>query len=266
MSLPQQWNKSFCNRRMFWIVLFKEENCDIVLTRALGENRLEKDCRVDFAIHTYQHIPSALIYLLVVAFLLLESSGIPIINTTMLLFTGAMAAQGRLDFGLLLFAALVGSTLGACCAYSLGLRYGEKLLLRLARFLHINEQKMLLAKRWFQRAGGRMIFFSRFLPYIRPFACFPAGIYNMPFLRFLLVAVSGSLIWCTTMLTVGWELGPRWKLARYLVQTYTLPTLCGLLLLLVIYLLARRALNNYLQRRLSGGEKSRAHDRDLLEI
>lgn len=251
---------------MLWIVLFKEENCDRESTRALSENCLEKDRRVDFAIHTYQHIPSALIYLLVVAFLLLESTGIPIINTTMLLFTGAMAAQGRLDFGLLLFAALVGSTLGACCAYSLGLRYGEKLLLRLARFLHIDEQKMLLAERWFQRAGGRMIFLSRVLPYIRPFACFPAGIYNMPFLRFLLVAASGSLIWCATMLTVGWELGPRWKLALYLVQTYTLPTLCALLLLLVIYLLARRVLNNYLQKRLSDEAEACAQDRDLLGV
>lgn len=220
---------------------------------------------MDFAIHAYQHIPSALIYLLVAALLLLESSGIPVINTTVLLFTGAMAAQGRLDLGLLMFAALIGSTLGACCAYGLGRRFGEKLLLRLARLLHIDEQKMVLAERWFQRSGGRMIFFSRILPYIRPFACFPAGISGMPFLRFLLAAASGSAIWCVTFLIVGWELGPRWKQALYLVQTYTLPTLGALLILLVAYIFARRALNNYLKKRLGTDKKASMRDRDMLE-
>ena len=219
-----------------------------------------------FAIHVYQHVPPSLVYVLVAALLLLESTGIPVINTTLLLFTGAMAAQGRLDLGLLMFAALVGSTLGACCAYGLGRRYGEKLLVRLARFLRIDVQKVLLAERWFQRAGGRMIFLSRILPYIRPFACFPAGIYSMPFLRFLAAAISGSLIWCVAMLTVGWELGPRWKLALHLVQTYTLPTLCALLLLLVIYFFARRAVNAYVRRRLSAGAEKAENKRDLLEV
>lgn len=220
---------------------------------------------MDFAIHVYQHIPSSLIYLLVATLLLLESSGIPVINTTVLLFTGAMAAQGRLDLGLLIFAALVGSTLGACCAYALGRRYGEKLWLRLARLLRIDERKMVLAERWFQRAGGRMIFFSRILPYIRPFACFPAGIAGMSFLRFLLAAASGSAVWCVAFLVVGWELGPRWKLALHLVQSYTLPTLGALLLLLVIYLFARRALNNYLKKRLGVGAETPVRDHDLLE-
>jgi membrane protein DedA with SNARE-associated domain len=210
---------------------------------------------VGFAIYVYQHTAPSLIYLLVAALLLLESTGIPIVNTTVLLFTGAMAAQGHLDLGLLLFAALVGSILGACCAYGLGRRYGEKLLLRLARLLRIDERKVLFAERWFQRAGGRMIFFSRIIPYIRPFACFPAGIYNMPFLRFLAAAGSGSLIWCVTFLTIGWELGPHWKLALHLMQKYTLPALCVLLLLLVIYFFARHTLNTYVQRRLRAGDE-----------
>lgn len=217
-------------------------------------------------IHLYQHTPSSLIYLLVAGFLLLESTGVPVINTTLLLFTGAMAAQGRLDLALLLPAALVGSSLGACCAYALGRRYGEKLLLRLLRLLRIDEQKVLLARRWFLRAGGRMIFLSRLLPYVRPFACFPAGIYRMPFWRFFRAAVSGSAIWCTIFLFIGWELGPRWKLALRLVQTYTLPALGVLLGLLIVYIFARRALNHYLRKQLDVGDEVSLEDRDMLEV
>lgn len=224
---------------------------------------------MDFVTHTYhiyQHVSSPLIYLLVAVMLCLESTGIPLINTTALLFTGAMAAQGKLDLGLLMVVALLGSTLGGCCAYGLGRCYGEKFLFRLAHLLRIKEEKMILAQRWFQRAGGRMIFLSRILPYIRPFACFPAGIAAMPFLRFLLAAASGSLIWCVTMLIVGWELGPRWKLAFFLVQTYTLPTLGMLLLLLAAYFFIRRALNGYLKKRLSVEVEEPASEHDLLGV
>lgn len=216
--------------------------------------------------HVYQQIPPALIYFVVAGLLLLESTGVPVINTTALLFTGALAAQGKLELSLLIVAALAGSILGACCAYGLGRRYGEKLLLRLARLLHIDEQKMLLAERWFYRAGGKMIFLSRILPYIRPFACFPAGITAMPFLRFLLAAGSGSAIWCVTFLLLGWSLGPRWKLAMHLVQMYTLPTLGTLLLLLVLYLFVRRSFNSYVKKRLSFDEEEDPKKRDLLEV
>lgn len=221
---------------------------------------------MDFVTHTYQHIPSSLIYLLLAVLLCLESAGIPLINTTALLLTGAMAAQGKLDLPLLMFVALLGSTTGACCAYGLGRRYGEKPLFRLARLLQIKEEKMVLAQRWFQRAGGRMIFLSRMLPYIRPFACFPAGIAAMSFVRFLLAAASGSLIWCVTMLIVGWELGPRWEQALSLVQTYTLPALGVLVLLLGIYFCARRALNKYLERQLQVESEEPVRESDLLEV
>ena len=218
------------------------------------------------ALHLYHHIPPALIYLRVAALLSLESTGIPVINTTMLLFTGAMASEGHLDLALLICAALLGSTLGACCAYRLGRRYGERLLLRLARLLHIDERKVLFAERWFQRAGGRMIFLSRILPYIRPFACFPAGIYVMPFWRFLAAVASGSLIWCVTILTIGWVLGPRWKLALHLFQAYTLPTVGALLVLLIVILCVKRIINTYLQRQLSRRLEEVSQERDLLGV
>lgn len=221
---------------------------------------------MDFIIHAYQNIPSLLIYLLVTTFLLLESSGIPVINTTLLLFTGALAARGRLNLELLMFLSIAGSTLGACLAYGLGWRYGEKLLFRMARLLRVDEQKMFMAERWFHKAGARMIFFSRILPYIRPFACFPAGISAMPFPRFLLAAMGGSIAWCVTFLIVGWELGPRWELAMGLVQTYTLPTLGVLLALLLLYFFAKRALYRSVKKHLDAQREEHTRDHDLIGV
>ena len=221
---------------------------------------------MDYFIHTIQHISPFYIYLLVASLLLLESSGIPIINTTLLLFTGAMAVLGHLDFWWLLLASITGSVIGACSAYLLGSACGEAILFRLACLLRIDRQKVLLAERWFQRSGARMVFVSRIVPYIRPFACFPAGIAEMPFPRFLLAAASGSILWCVTFLFIGWEVGPRWKLALHLVHASTLPTVCTLVALTLAFIFVRRAFARYMRQRLREHEEDAAHDRDLLEV
>lgn len=199
----------------------------------------------------FQTIPSLLVYILLAGILLLESCGIPLLNTTLLLCTGALAALGQLNLGWLMLSSLVGSVLGACAAYGLGRRYGEQLLLRLARLLGMKEQKVFLIERWVRKSGGRIIFLSRIVPYIRPFSCFPAGISGMPFGRFFLAVLIGSVIWCAAFLLIGWELGPRWSLALRLMRFYTIPTLIVLGLLLVIYILFRRSINRSVKKYLA---------------
>ena len=211
---------------------------------------------MNWLIDTFQHIPPLWLYLLVGVFLMLESCGIPVINTTLLLFAGSLAFLGRLHLGLLIFSAILGSILGACSAYGLGRRYGEPLLLRIARILHIDERKVFLAERWFRSSGSRMIFVSRITPYIRPFSCFVGGILHMPFLRFFSAALSGSVIWCVTFLLIGWKLGPGWPMAMQLVQLYTFPVLGGLVLLLLLSWFLRRMLNNYVKRHLNFASSS----------
>ena len=136
--------------------------------------------------HVLLHTSPLLIYLLVACVLLLESSGIPILNSTLLLFTGALASLGHLHIVDLALFAVTGSVAGACLAYSIGRRGGQQVLLRLALRFHVDTAKVDIVEHWFQRSGAWMIFFSRMLPYVRPFACFPAGIAlktNNDFLR-----------------------------------------------------------------------------------
>ncbi len=198
-------------------------------------------------VHALLHISPLLVYLLVAVILLLESSGVPIINNTLLLLLGATASLGFLNLEMLMISAFLGSSAGACCAYWIGMRGGRKIVLRLAGFFHVSEQKVYTMDDWFQKSGFWMIFFSRMTPFVRPFACFPAGISHMNFRRFLFAAVAGSLIWCVTLPSIGWMLGPRWKIALYFMRTYTLPTIIGVVLLLVLYAvitnIIKRAIN-----------------------
>ena len=189
---------------------------------------------LEHAIYTLSHISPILIYGLVLFILLLESSGVPILNTTLLLFTGALASMGHLNIWLLGLTAISGSVAGACLAYGIGARGGRNLFFRLAALLHIEREKMNMTERWFHRSGVWMVFLSRVTPYIRPFSCFPAGITHMPFPRFFISVLSGSILWCIGILYVGWMLGRRWGLALAFVRHYTIPTLIAIILLIAL--------------------------------
>ncbi len=211
------------------------------------------------------------IYAIVCIFLLLESSGIPIVNSTLLLLTGALASLGHLNIVALAFASISGSIAGACLAYVIGWHGGARLLRGAAKRLRIDTRKIQSLEQWFHRAGARMIFLSRIIPYIRPFSCFPAGIARMPFRRFFAAAASGSVVWCVGVLAIGWNLGYRWRLAFNLMRTYTVPVVAGIVLLGVGYLLVRAAIKRRLDARLQampGGamDAGSQNKPDLLEV
>lgn len=221
-------------------------------------------------IHASHHINPLLLCLFVGVILLLESSGIPILNTSLLLFAGAVASFGHVNVVVLALVAIVGSTAGACLAYLIGLRGGEPALRRLMSRLRIDPQKIEKANRWFSNAAGaRMIFLSRIIPYVRPFACFFGGIARMPFRRFFIAVLSGSIVWCTAIISVGWSLGRRWPEALYLFQTYTLPTLGVIALAVAVFLLARFAINRRLHRQQAArdqAEAERQQSDDLVQV
>lgn len=187
--------------------------------------------------------------MLVMVILLLESTGAPITNTTLLLLTGALASLNHVNIWVLGIAAITGSIAGACIGYGIGRYGGKKVIRRIAAFFHIETQKVQMTERWFQKSGVWMIFVSRMTPYVRPFACFLGGIAHIPFARFFGAALSGSIIWCVALLYMGWSLGRRWPLALHLLQNYTLPTICVVLLLIagyiVVMVLVKRRLKSY---------------------
>jgi membrane protein DedA with SNARE-associated domain len=205
---------------------------------------------VHTVVHFFLHTNPLLIYLIVAVILALESTGIPIVNSTLLLLTGALAAAGYFDILSLAAVSILGSVCGACIAYTISARGGRRVMLRLALLFHLKRHKIRLFERWFQRYGIWMIFASRIVPYIRPFACFLAGLSRINFVRFLVSVTIGSTIWCTSMLALGWFLGRRWELALPLIQRYTVPALCIVALLLGLYCFTARALRHRFEGRL----------------
>lgn len=228
---------------------------------------------MDLVVYLIHNTNPLWFYVIVGVFLLLESSGVPIVNSTLLLLTGALASSGHLNIVALAVFSIAGSVMGACLAYVIGLHGGGRLLRRAGTKLRIDTRKIQALERWFHRTGARMIFFSRLIPYIRPFSCFPAGIAHMSFRRFFAAAASGSVVWCVGMLALGWNLGRRWKLALSLMQSYTIPAVLVIIGLLALYCVVKITIRRRLDARLlevPGGalnaDAASQDDHDLLEV
>ncbi len=65
-------------------------------------------------------------------------------------------------------------------------------------------------QRWFDRYGGRAVFFARLIPLVRTFISLPAGVARMPLGRFSVLTFLGCLPWCIFLVAVGTYAGTNW--------------------------------------------------------
>jgi membrane protein DedA with SNARE-associated domain len=142
--------------------------------------------------------------------MVLESAGIPLPSEVILPFGGYLVAIGRLTLIGAFAAALAGGVVGGVLLYGIGLYGGRPLVVRYGRYVFIREKHLDEADRWFTRYGGLSVFVGRLLPIVRTYISLPAGVARMPFWRFVLYSVVGSLPWTLALLLAGRALGGRW--------------------------------------------------------
>jgi membrane-associated protein len=124
-----------------------------------------------------------------------------------LLFTvGVVAGAGHLDIvaviALLSLAAITGDSTG----YFLGRSAGQSVFSRPdSRFF--KREYVTRTQEFYERHGGKTLVYARFLPILRTFAAFVAGVARMPYRRFLPYSVCGGFGWVTMMTLLGYGLG-----------------------------------------------------------
>jgi membrane protein DedA with SNARE-associated domain len=137
----------------------------------------------------------------------------PIPSEVVLPFAGFAAEQGRINAPLAWLAATVGSLAGALALYAIGALIGEPRLRVLSRkrwFVFFGEKDLDRGLTFFNRHGGKVVFFARFIPLLRSIVSVPAGIDRMPMPRFVVLTTVGSAIWNAAFIAAGWTLGNRW--------------------------------------------------------
>jgi membrane-associated protein len=124
-----------------------------------------------------------------------------------LLFTvGVVAGAGQLDIVLVNVLLMSAAMLGDSTGYLLGRQTGPRIFSRPdSRFFKQEYVKRTHA--YYERYGGKTIIMARFVPIVRTFAAFIAGVGQMPYLKFLPFSVCGGIGWVFLMTMLGYELG-----------------------------------------------------------
>lgn len=131
----------------------------------------------------------------------------PFLPGDSLLFVGgAAAAGGMLDVQLLLIAIILGAVIGDTVNYWVGNYVGLHLFLE--RFPTLVKKEYIdRTYGFFEKYGGAAIFIARFVPLVRTFAPFLAGVGSMQYRRFLLYNFLGGACWAFVLVISGYYLG-----------------------------------------------------------
>src|SRR5438128_8088439 len=135
----------------------------------------------------------------------------PFLPGDSLLFAiGALAAAQGSSINLPLVMALLclAANLGDVTNYSIGYRVGPKVFSREGSRL-LNRKHLLEAQRFYGKHGRKTIILARFVPIIRTFAPFVAGIGRMAFVRFITFSIGGGALWVVSLTCAGYVFGQR---------------------------------------------------------
>jgi membrane protein DedA with SNARE-associated domain len=108
-------------------------------------------------------------------------------------------------------AGTLGYLVGAIVGWAIGRYGGRPLLERRGRWLHLGEDKLDRAERWFDRWDDLAVLIGRLTPVVRSFISIPAGIFRMPFWRYTVLTLIGSAIWAFALAGVGYGLGNSYE-------------------------------------------------------
>jgi membrane-associated protein len=124
-----------------------------------------------------------------------------------LLFTvGVVAGAGQLDIVTVIVVLVVAAMLGDTTGYWLGRRTGPAIFNRPDSRL-FKKEHITRTREFYERYGGKTIVYARFIPIVRTFSAFVAGVMEMPYLRFIPYSVFGGIGWVTMMTLAGYWLG-----------------------------------------------------------
>lgn len=126
---------------------------------------------------------------------------------SLLFVTGTLAAIPANDLNVYLVAALfiIAAITGDSLNYMIGRKFGERLVRSTNRF--IKKKHLEATHQFYDKYGGKTIVLARFVPFVRTFAPFVAGMGKMHYERFLSFNVIGALIWVLLLVFTGFFLG-----------------------------------------------------------
>ena len=175
------------------------------LLKALFEILMHLDKYLDLLIRNYGIWTYGILFFII----FLETGFVvtPFLPGDSLLFAGGtFAALGSLDARWLIISLSIAAIAGDTVNYWIGYMVGPKVFNKeKSRFL--NKEYLYRTHRFYEKYGGKTIILARFIPIIRTFAPFVAGIGSMTYRRFILYNISGGIAWVVIFVLGGYLFG-----------------------------------------------------------
>lgn len=147
-------------------------------------------------------------YLGIGLLILIENLFPPIPSELILTFGGFMTIDTNMTIIGVIISSTIGSLLGAIALYYIGKILNKERLIKIVKskygkLLRIKPKDIESADKWFDTKGNKTVFFCRFVPVVRSLISIPAGMSEMPMLKFIIYTTFGSLIWNTLLVCIG---------------------------------------------------------------
>jgi membrane protein DedA with SNARE-associated domain len=162
----------------------------------------------------------------------------PIPSELILPLAGFYVGQGEMTFIFAVLAATLGSLAGALILYAIARFGGRRVVLRFGKVLRIKPADLDRADHWFDRHGAPIVLFGRLVPGARSLVSIPAGLSEMPVMKFVALTAAGSTAWNCTLIGAGWALGEHYEQVGGIVGPIG-TAVVGLCVLAVIALVVR---------------------------
>ncbi|EGI78195.1 DedA family protein [Hylemonella gracilis] len=170
---------------------------------------------IDFILHVDQHLQAFVqaygvwVYALLFLIVFVETGVVvmPFLPGDSLLFVvGALAGAGLMSYPVAVAVLLAAAILGDQCNYTIGRWVGPRVFQwENSRFF--NRQAFERAHAFYEKYGGITIVVARFMPFLRTFVPFVAGVAEMSRIKFTLYNILGAVIWVLGICTAGYFLG-----------------------------------------------------------
>jgi len=169
---------------------------------------------IDFVLHIDKHLESIVkeydkaTYLILALIIFCETGLVvtPFLPGDSLLFAaGALAGAGLLNLWLLIAILFIAAFLGDNLNFAVGNFIGDKLVNAKRKF--INKDYLDRTHAFYEKHGGKTVILARFIPIVRTFAPFVAGLGSMAYRRFLFFCIVGNVIWILIFTFAGYLLG-----------------------------------------------------------
>lgn len=170
---------------------------------------------IDFILHLDKHLVEMVkdygtwTYLILFLIIFCETGLVvtPILPGDSLLFAvGAIAAIGDLNIVFILLLLITAAILGDTVNYQIGKLTGDGIY-KAKELWFIKREHLMKTHEFYEKYGGMTIIFARFIPIIRTFAPFVAGIGKMSYVKFLSFNVIGGIAWVALFLGAGYFFG-----------------------------------------------------------